>query len=180
MSCTVDKNWMSYVGDNPDVSGFVNPPDPENYSDIMKFGDCTNVVVNGKSVAPGQENCVDAVRGGNYLWDNCTLLEGAGVATVTLKGAINGYTFRSCTINHGKQTDLELGQFDKYWYPGRPATSNGLIDNCHTSDGEPIRATCWNADKPEVMFSNVVVKRVPWLIWFPYFCFRYVWIRLFP
>lgn len=180
MSGTKDTNWRSYTGDKPDVSDFINPSDPENYSDIMKFSDCTDAVIDGKTVAAGQENCIDAVRGSDYLWENCTMLEGAGISTVTLKGAIDGFTFRNCTINHGVETDLELGQFDKYWYPGRPATRGGLIDNCHASDSRPIQVTCWNADKPEVMFSNVSIQSVPWLIWFPYFCFRYVWIRIFP
>lgn len=180
MSSTVDKNWMSYVGDNPDVSGFYNPPNPEDYSDILKFGDATNVHVETKTVCPGQENCLDAVRGGNYLWEDCTFLDGSGVSTVTLKGSIDKFTFRDCSIGRGKNTDIELGQFDKYWYVGRPPTRNGLIDNCHSADGQPIRVTCWDAERPEAFFSNVSVTKVPWIVWFPYFCFRYVYIRLFP
>lgn len=46
-----DINWKSYYGDNPDVSEFVNPPDPE--------------------------NCVDAVRGSNYEWNNCAMISGS-------------------------------------------------------------------------------------------------------
>lgn len=180
MSCTVDKNWMSYVGDNPDVSGFVNPLDPQNYSDIMKFGNCTNTYVENKTVSAGSENCVDAVRGSDYVWSNCVLVGGAGIATVTIKGAIDGFTFRDCKINHGNQTDLELGQFDKYWHPGRKPTKGGLIERCSSYDNKPIRITCWNANKPEIIDTNVNITVVPWVIWFPYFCFRYVWIRIFP
>lgn len=176
---SADKNWISYYGDNPDTSGFTNPPDPQNYQDIMKFSNCTNVVVQGKEVLAGQENCVDAVRGSNYLWLNCTLRSGAGVSAVTLKGAIDGWHYKDCSIAHGKETDIELGQFDNYWVPGRAPTRNGTIENCVSNDGSPIKITCWNADKPTIINSNVKIVQVPWLIWFPYFCFRYVCVHWF-
>lgn len=179
MSGTNDHNWKSYVGDNPDVSGFVNPPDPENYSDIMKFSACTNVHVQGDTIVAGQENNVDAVRGSNYTSTSCALLDGAGVSTFTIKGAIDGWTLDSCTIGRGKETDLEVGQFDKYWYVGRPATRNGKIVDCKSTDGAPISITCWNADYPTIINSNVKVTKIPALIWFPYFCFRWIWIRIF-
>jgi len=177
MSGTTDKNWKSYIGDSPDVSGFENPPDPENYSDIMKFGNCTNVQVNSKTVAAGQENCVDAVRGGHYQWTDCTLPPGAGVSAVTLKGAIDGWGFTGCNIGHGKQTDIELGQFDNYWVPGRAPTKNGTIDNCVSNDGTAIKITCWNADKPTILNTVVKIVQIPWIVWFPYFCFRYICIH---
>ena len=72
-----DINWRSYYGDNPDVSEFVNPPDPENWDDIMKFSNCTNVKVDGKTIMPGRENCVDAVRGSSYEWNNCAMISGS-------------------------------------------------------------------------------------------------------
>ena len=172
-----DTNWQSYYGDNPDTSGFVNPPNPQDFDDIMKFSDCTNAVIDGRYVAAGRENCVDAVRGSNYLWDKCTLDDGAGVSTFTIKGSIDGWKIRDSIIGHGKQTDIELGQFDDYWKPGRAPTRNGLIENCESSDFSSIRVTCWNADKPRIEGSNVKIRRVPWIVWFPYFCFRYLTIR---
>jgi hypothetical protein len=75
-----DTNWQSYYGDNPDTSGFTNPPNPQDFDDIMKFSDCTNAVINGRYVTAGQENCVDAVRGANYEWRACSLASGAGVS----------------------------------------------------------------------------------------------------
>jgi hypothetical protein len=156
-----DTNWQSYYGDNPDTSGFVNPPNPQDYDDIMKFSDCTNAVINGRYVVAGRENCVDAVRGANYEWRACSLASGAGVSAVTIKGAIDGWRFIGCTIGRGKQTDIELGQFDNYWTPGRKPTRNGLIKACVSEDGSPIRVTCWNADKPEVVGSNVKIRPNP-------------------
>jgi hypothetical protein len=80
-------------------------------------------------------------------------------------------------LGAAKQTDIELGQFDNYWTPGRKPTRNGLIKACVSEDGSPIRVTCWNADKPEVVGSNVKIRHIPWIIWFPYFCWRYLTTR---
>jgi hypothetical protein len=104
-----DTNWQSYYGDNPDTSDFTNPPNPQDFDDIMKFSDCTNAVINGRYIVAGRENCVDAVRGANYEWRACSLASGAGVSAVTIKGAIDGWRFIGCTIGRGKQTDIELG-----------------------------------------------------------------------
>jgi hypothetical protein len=95
-------NWQSYYGDNPDTSGFANPPNPQDFDDIMKFSDCTNAVINGRYIVAGRENCVDAVRGANYEWRACSLASGAGVSAVTIKGAIDGWRFIGCTIGRGK------------------------------------------------------------------------------
>jgi hypothetical protein len=64
-------------------------------------------------------------------------------------------------LGAAKQTDIELGQFDNYWTPGRKPTRNGLIKACVSEDGSPIRVTCWNADKPEVVGSNVKIRQHP-------------------
>lgn len=172
-----DTNWQSYYGDNPDTSGFVNPPNPQDFDDIMKFSDCTNVVVTGKEIAAGSENCVDAVRGSNYRWNACSFASGAGVATFTIKGAIDAWEIASSLIGRGKQTEIELGQFDNYWKPGRKPTRGGVISNCRTTDGRPIRVTCWDAKPPRVFGCDVEIRRVPWIIWFPYFLLRFLTIR---
>lgn len=173
-----DINWKSYYGDNPDTSDFYNPSNGREYDDVMKFSNCTNVVVEDKRVAAGRENCVDAVRGSNYLWKACEFFPFAGKSTFTIKGAIDGWQIENSEIGRGQKTDIELGQFDNYWSPGRPPTRNGRIIRCFSNDGQPIRVTCWNADAPQVFESNVKITRVPWIVWFPYFCFQYIAIRI--
>jgi hypothetical protein len=171
-----DVNWQSYYGNNPDTSDFTNPQDAKAYSDIMKFSDCTNVHVHSKYVAAGSENCVDAVRGSNYTFSDCTLKDGAGISSVTIKGAIDGWAFNTSTIGKAKSgTDIELGQYDNYWYPGRKATRNGIITECVSSDGSPIRVTLWDANVPIVRGSIVKIKRIPKIIWWPYFFIKWIW-----
>ena len=174
-----DINWRSYYGDKPDTALFFNPIDPENYDDIMKFSNCTNVVVDNKTIIPGRENCVDAVRGSNYLWNLCHMISGAGVATMTIKGAIDGWTLRSCYIGEAKsRTDMEIGQFDNYWHPGRKPTRNGLIEDCESFTLAPIRVVVWDSEIPKIVNSNVRIFKIPAIVWFPYFTLRWIMVKL--
>ena len=172
-----DTNWQSYYGDNPDTTGFVNPPNPKDFDDIMKFSDCTHVCVSDRYIRAGSENCIDAVRGSNYVFRNCDTEDGAGVSTFTIKGAIEGWSIKRTMIGRARKTEIEVGQFDNYWKPGRKPTRRGLIELCERTDGEAIRVTCWDAEPPTVVNSNVKIRRVPWIIWFPYFYLRFLTIR---
>jgi hypothetical protein len=181
MSGTKDTNWRSYVGNNPDTSGFVNPPNPHDYDDILKFGNCTNVMAYKLTVAAGRENNVDAVRGSGYTFAFMELLEGSGVAAMTLKGSIQGIKIAHCSIGQSNGAcEIELGQFDKYWYPGRLPTRDIMIDTCTRSDGGDIRVDVWDAEIPEVFMTRVKIRKIPKLVWFPYFCVRWAWVRIFP
>jgi hypothetical protein len=144
----------------------------------MKFSNCTNVTVRDKTVEAGKENCVDAVRGANYRWGGCTFKDGAGVSTFTLKGSIDGWLIDECVVGHGKNTDIELGQFDNYWYIGRPPTRNGIIRDSSSTYGKPIRITCWNAEPPKIVDTDVKITKIPAIVWFPYFCVRWITIRI--
>lgn len=172
-----DRNWKSYVReDKPDLSGFTNPPDPQNYADTLKFSYCTNVDVVNLAIEGGTENCVDAVRGSNYHVTGCHLTC-HGAAAVVFKGAIKSWQVISTLITPHGPTDIEVGQFDNYWYPGRAGTTLGLVQGTRTTNGAAVRVQCWDADKPDVD-ENVVVTKIPWIVWFPYFCFQFLWLRL--
>ena len=153
---------------------------PKSYSDILKFSDCTTTVISGCSILGGNENCSDAVRGEGYLWQNCDfIVTSPSYGALTIKGSISGWKIDSCRFNgHGDVFDVEVGQFGSYWKPGDPPTRNGTISNCTSSDGKPVLVTLWNADAPTVIDSNVKIRKYPKIIWFPYFLFRYVQIRI--
>jgi hypothetical protein len=179
MPIAPDVNWLSYYGDNPDTSGFVNPENPKEWDDVTKFYRCTDVKFSGHTVFAGRENCADATGCTNLEWSSCVFEPNAGISTFTIKGATDGWRIVESNIGHGKETDVELGQFDNSWYAGRPPTRNGLIFNCRSGDGKPIKVTCWNAEPPKVIDSDVKIVRVPWIVWFPYFCWRYIRHRWF-
>jgi hypothetical protein len=157
-----DTNWKSYYGDNPDVSGFTNPPNPGDYDDIMKFSDCTNVFVADMQVNGGMENALDMVRGSNYRFYRCHFAN-APVSSATIKGSIDGWKMGECSCN-----SIELGMFDNYWYPGRPPTRNGWLKDMVGK----TKVVCWDAEPPKVENSSVKIVRVPKFIWYPYFLFR--------
>ena len=130
------------------------------------------------SITGGKEDCSDAVRGTNYLWRR-VIFRALGAGVLTIKGAIDGWMVQGCIIErHGKERDIEVGQFDNYWYWGRPPTRNGSVVDTFASDGQPVRLTLWDAEMPKVVNSNVKVTRVPKWIWLPYFCFMWCVVRL--
>lgn len=180
-----DVNYRSYYGlDGQVVRGEILPganENPKDYDDILKFSICTNALVDSCQIDCGRENCTDAVRGSGYTWRSCLFYtEQPALGAMTIKGAINGWTVDNCRFQgHGKEFDIEVGQFDKYWYPGRKGTKNGLISGCQSLDGKPIKVVIWDGDVPAVSNSNVTIKKVSPFIWFPYFMFRYIQTKLF-
>lgn len=172
-----DSNYQSYWGEvGLRISGQHIPPlpiDPKAYSDILKFSVCKNTIVSGCTILGGSENCTDAVRGEDYVWTGCHFHTMGGKGVFTIKGSISRWVIDRCLfVGHGKEYDIELGQYDDYWHPFRKPTRNGSIVDCGSSDGRPIKVTVWNADAPTVVNSHVQIVKIPWVVWFPYFCFR--------
>lgn len=170
MSGTVDKNWRSYVGpgDNGRTitdTDWLAPEFPRDYDDLFKCSRVENLTARGLEIPASREDSVDCVRGRNYQFKGCVLHGSA-----TIKGAITGWQFDDCVISG----TVEAGQFDNYWYPGRPPTCGGVIIHCGTPEGNPIRVKLWDATPPLAMNSEVKITRIPWIVWFPYFCARYV------
>jgi len=172
---SADKNFESHVTETgSNIQGRIIPDSNINaldYSDILKFSNCKDIVVDGCTVTGGQEDCIDAVRGSNYTIKNCTLLP--YVNGITLKGSIDGIRIQNVVFaNHGKECDIDIGQFDNYWWIGRASTRNIRIDGVNATDGKPVIVRLWDSDTPTVTNSNVKIIRIPKIIWWPYFVFR--------
>ncbi len=101
-----------------------------------------------------------------------------GTATIVCKGSFNNLLVQSCRFSGGGKYDIELGQFDNYWKPGRPPTRNITVSLCARYDNKPVRIICWDSEVPLVLSSNVKITKVPKFIWFPYFLFRYLLAHL--
>jgi hypothetical protein len=168
MSGTADTNWRSYVGpkDNGltvNAAEWQAPLDPENYDDLVKCSNCTGLTISGLTIPASREDSIDCVRGSNYTVQNCTVH-----GSVTIKGAINGFTLYGSVVSG----TIELGQYDNYWQPGRAPTQNVSILDCTSPDGSPIRVKVWDAEVPFVRNTNVKITKVPKWVWLPYFFFR--------
>ena len=149
----------------------MSPPVPTEYDDILKFSQCQRFVVKGLFVEGGRENAIDICRGDTGLIASCHL-KNQGSAALVAKGAFRFLTILSTQFS-GTGYDVELGQFDNYWAPGRRPTSDVSIISCGRVDGKPLRVICWDADKPQCFGTDVQVTKVPKVIWYPYFLYRY-------
>ena len=175
-----DKNYYSIadqsdviIGDTIFPNGDVNPLE---YSDIVKLSYATNITIKGCTIHGGKEDCIDAVRGTNYTIKNTDLYPAHN--GITLKGSIDGAKIDNIEFKtHGRDCDIELGQYDNYWYVGRPPTRNVTLHNVNSYDDAPVIVKLWDAAAPTVTNSNVKIVRIPKLIWFPYFVFRAIQTR---
>lgn len=168
MSGTKDRNWRSFVGpqdDNTVVSSWENPVARGDFDDNFKCSNVTGMTVRDIVILDSREDSIDCVRGSDYLFENVV-----SHGSITVKGAIDGFTLSECTVSG----TVELGQFDNYWYPGRPPTRNVALLNVVSPDGSPVRVKVWDADAPLIVSSKVKITRVPRLVWYPYFLFRYL------
>lgn len=179
-----DKNYKSHAGEfNSVIENQIIPIpeiDPSDYSDILKFSNCAGILVNYCTIKGGKEDCIDAVRGSNYIIQNTTLLPDHDGNGITLKGSIDGVLLQNIEFDgHGKNCDIELGQFDNYWWIGRPPTRNITIRNVNANDGRPVIIRLWDSTAPIIEKSNVKIIKVPKLVWWPYFVFRAIQTRGF-
>lgn len=177
---SADKNFESHATENGTVvENRIIPTrdiNPMEYSDILKFSNCTGITVDNCEIYGGKEDCIDAVRGQLYTFKNSDLYPVHN--GITIKGSIDGVKIDNVRFKtHGKDCDIDIGQYDNYWYIGRSPTRNVLIHNVNAVDGKPVVVRLWDALNPILENSNVKIVRVPKLIWFPYFVFRAIQTR---
>ena len=157
-----DKNFESHYEDGTVIARRTIPEGVNalDYSDVLKFSNCSNATVSGCNIKGGKEDAIDAVRG------------------ETLKGSIVNYCIDGVKfLTHGSDCDMEFGQYDNYWYIGRKPTRGGIINNVNATDGKPVVIKLWDATTPTVTDSNIKFVKIPKIIWFPYFVFRAIQVR---
>ena len=167
------------------VNGFTDTiveilvPNPGD-SDTRKFSNCQNVECANKYIVGAAEDCLDLCRVDDSTF-NDLLLEPKGNNGITIKGASNNVSIHATFHSHGKQCDVELGQFDNYWYVGRYPTENISLFVASTT-GKPVKIRVWDGEVGVISTPadgpGFTVTYVPKFVWFPYFCFRYAQLRL--
>jgi hypothetical protein len=168
-----DTNYKSHVQlKDIVIDAWENPLNPAEWDDVMKFSQCENVQVTGVTVNGGKEDCIDAVRGSGYSFNNMTLnpLNNG----ITLKGSIDGWNLKDILFTRkGKAYTIEIGQYDNYWTPWTKPTRNGTVDNVSMEDNSTVVVRIWDGEMPKVInCKNLKVLKIPKIIWFPYFFFR--------
>lgn len=178
-----DVNYRSHVDEEGVCVSPINwqpPENPKDFSDVLKFSRCHNTLVTGITLEAGKEDAIDAVRGNNYTIQKVNISCNGSRNGITVKGAIQGFTLEGLFfLSHGTKSDIELGQFDNYWYPGRPSTRDGTLRNVMAVDKKKVKIVVWDAEVPYAGDNvDAEVQIIPKFIWFPYFLFRYVSIRV--
>lgn len=175
-----DKNFESHVQTSNLIieDRTITPENPTQYSDILKFSQCNNTLVERCRIDGGAEDAVDAVRGTNYTVRNCTVRPN-GKNGITMKGGIDGIVIQDVVFHsHGSECDIELGQFDKYQEFPFKKTKHTNIVQCIATDGKPVKVKVWMADKPNIAGGNVKVTKINPIIVWCYFIFRRIQIKL--
>jgi hypothetical protein len=145
--------------------------------DTVKVSHCRGIFVANKSIANFVEDCLDVVCVSHSTFHNLTLAP-HGRNGITVKDRSRSVYFVGLSfLSHGKECDVELGQFSNAWYPGAQPTSDILLAGPGSLDGLPVKIRVWDATDPEVRFPHVI-QRVPKWMWFPYFCSRYALLRI--
>lgn len=173
-----DKNLESHAGEDGTVISdrVIAPADWTQTSDVLKFSNCTNITVDGCTIEGGKEDCIDAVRGSDYIFNNLTLAPRKN--GITIKGSVDNYLIEDVTfISSGTDCDMEFGQYDNYWYIGRKPTRNGRIALTKSVSGKQLVLKLWDAEVPVITDSNIKVVKIPKIIWWPYFVFRAIQTR---
>lgn len=170
-----DKNYESHASEIGTVITGVGLPEQEinplDYSDILKFSNCDDCTVDNCRIHGGKEDCIDVVRGRNYVIRNSTLFPFKN--GITIKGSVDGVLLENLIFDgHGSDCDIDIGQFDNYWWIGRPPTRNVIINNVTSLSGKPVVVRLWDVADVSITSSNVQIIRVPKFIWWPYFVFR--------
>jgi hypothetical protein len=168
-----DVNYHSFVEQTDLViDSWENPENPNDYDDVMKFSNCENVHVKNVTINGGMEDCIDAVRGKGYLFENLTLCPYRN--GITIKGSVDGWHLKNISFERkGVDYTIEIGQYDNYWTVSTPPTRNGVIENVNLQNGGKVYVWVWHGEKPRVVDSpNVRVIKIPAIVWFPYFVFR--------
>lgn len=179
-----DKNYRSITEDGTfDDRPEILPPTAEEarqYDDILKLSNVRASQIANKTIHGGTEDCIDIVRGHDLRFENVRLLPVKN--GITIKGAADFVDFIGLEfLLPGKDQEIELGQFDNYWYPGRETPWWCTFRGRGRTDGKPVRIKVWDfeLDEADVDFeTGVEIIRVPKWIWFPYFLFQYVRIRV--
>lgn len=176
-SSFVDKNYRSFDGfvDLVDETSESLSPSSD-FNDTYKLSHGIGAKVANKHIVNRNEDCLDICR----VFDariTDIVLEPFGRNGITVKGASRDVIINAVLLCHGSECDLEVGQFDNYWYPGRAPSVVSV--NIASAVGQPVRVRLWDGSLLSDHFSpSARVTRIPKAIWFPYFLFRYAQLRL--
>ena len=170
---TVDSGGRTFRDLSLDAKG-------EDYSEAFKSSNHSNVRVVDSLIIGGVEDCIDLVRGSNFLFSNCTIDCSGSKQAVTVKAGFENLWFKDCSfVGSPKTAYIVAGQYSDYNFCGDLVTKDIRIDNCDFEDKSKPAVRMWNA-------SNVIsddedrlnLDFVPSFVVYFYFSFRKIQQRI--
>ena len=149
--------------------------DGTGYSEAIKGSNITDVVVRNFSAKGGNEDCIDIVRGSDYLFHHGRL-EANGCRTfITIKGGVDGVVMSEIVLT-GKPKwfwDISLGDHTIYgWDAGK--CKEIKFNHIRHESGKPVRILVLNSEVPLWVddYDNYKIYKVPKLLVRLLFWFR--------
>ena len=126
------------------------PSTNPNWSDTVKItSGCTGLILNAEAIYGGKEDCADTNNKATHCTVN-TQWHPQGKYLATIKGGCHAIGLFGDVYAHGKETDVDLGN----WSDQSQDVTTGTILGLWSKTGRPIRIRVLNATKPTLMAGS--------------------------
>ena len=131
-------------------------PDPE-WSDTIKITSrCQFFTLRADVIFGGKEDCVDCNNRAEEIAVYATLFRPQGKYLATIKGGCAGVFLIGRVYGHGKEVDVDLGN----WSDQSQEETIGVKLALESNDGKPITIRVLNAKKPKLLDGTGPYKYV--------------------
>jgi hypothetical protein len=136
-------------------------------SEGLKLSFCHNVNVSQTRIIGGREDCVDIVRGGDIVFDDCEFISLGTRQHVTIKGGARSVSFVNCRFINSYScwwdgACIDLGNWTDYDDAPRPYVKNITIENCSMLNvRRGLLARVLYSERPKIINSPGKVFKVP-------------------
>lgn len=143
------------------------------YAEAVKGSNLEDVTFRNFSIVGGYEDCVDVVRGRNYVFCEGDMYAGEARTFVTIKGGVQGIWLEDIVF-HGKTKypwDISLGDHTIYndAEPNLDIVRKVVLNRVKRVDGAPVRVLCMASQVPVKLNGKYRVYVVPRFIWRTWF-----------
>lgn len=133
-------------------------------AETIKGSNIQNAVLKKFDIIGGYEDCIDCVRGNNYVFEEGILRTSPKTRVfITLKGGIDGVEMKNLLLIGRTKFpwDISLGDHTIYNKGRLMNQKNILISDVSRYDKKPVRILVMDSARPEVRDSRVRFIRIP-------------------
>lgn len=143
------------------------------YAEAVKCSNLKDVTFRKFSIVGGYEDCLDVVRGRNYVFCEGDMYAGEARTFVTVKGGVHGFWLED-VVFHGKTKypwEISLGDHTIYndADPDLNIVRKVVLNRVRRVDGAFVRVLCMASNRPICLNGKYRVYVVPRWIWRTWF-----------